>query len=251
MNELTLFEKGNWKIRALMDGDALVFVASDVCESLDLSDVSMSVARLDPDEKGTSLICTPGGSQEMLTISEAGLYSLVLGSRKPEAREFKRWVTHDVLPSIRKHGLYATPATVEAMLADPDVMIQTLTAYKQEREARMAAEKQLQLAAPKVEFYDTVTASDDWISMDKVAKVLNLGYGRNIMFQKLRGFGILDADNYPYQRYVDRGHFRLIEQQGWKDRVGNWHPTFKTLVSVRTGLDFIRRTLTKQLATAN
>jgi anti-repressor protein len=110
---------------------------------------------------------------------------------------------------------------------------------------------QLAIAAPKADFYDAVTASDDWISMDKVAKVLNLGYGRNTMFAKLRGLGILDGDNYPYQRYVDRGHFRLIEQQGWKDRDGNWHPTFKTLVSVCTGIDFIRRTLTKPLAAAN
>ena len=244
MNELILFEKDSWKIRTTVKDGRPLFSTKDVCDVLGIGNVTDAMCRLDEDEREFDSIETLGGKQQLAFVTEAGLYSLVLGSRKPDAREFKRWVTHDILPSIRKHGMYATPATVEAMLADPDTMIKTLTALKEER-AKVA------VLQPKADFYDAVTASDDWISMDKVAKVLNLGYGRNTMFAKLRGLGILDGDNYPYQRYVDRGHFRLIEQQGWKDRDGNWHPTFKTLVSVCTGIDFIRRTLTKPLAAAN
>lgn len=84
------------------------FVAADVCKALELTDPNKSVSRLDDDEKGTNSIRTPGGNQEMSIINEPGLYSLVLGSRKPQAKAFKRWITHDVIPSIRKHGMYAS-----------------------------------------------------------------------------------------------------------------------------------------------
>ena len=101
---------------------------ADVCKALGLGDTSKAVSRLDDDEKGRCSIPTPGGEQEMSVVSEPGLYSLVLGSRKPEAKAFKRWVTHDVIPAIRKHGMYATPQAIEQMLSDPDAMIATVTA---------------------------------------------------------------------------------------------------------------------------
>lgn len=82
------------------------FVAADVCKALDLGNASMTLSRLDDDEKGVSLIDTLGGVQNMVTVNEPGLYTLVLGSRKPEAKAFKRWITHDVIPSIRKNGGY-------------------------------------------------------------------------------------------------------------------------------------------------
>lgn len=90
----------------LADGNPW-FVAQDVCEALEHSDTSMAVRRLDADEKGTSIVCTHSGEQEMLVISESGLYSLVLTSRKPEAKRFKKWITSEVLPSIRKTGSYS------------------------------------------------------------------------------------------------------------------------------------------------
>lgn len=92
------------------------FVAKDVCEILEMADVSMTLQRLDDDEKGTSSICTLGGCQEMLTVNEPGLYSLILGSRKPEAKAFKRWITHEVLPSIRKTGQYSLHNNPNAIL---------------------------------------------------------------------------------------------------------------------------------------
>jgi hypothetical protein len=92
------------------------FVAKDVCDVLDLSDVSMSISRLDDDEKGTSKVCTPGGTQEMSIITESGLYTLVLRSNKPEAKRFRKWVTSEVLPAIRKHGSYS----VHKEIPEPD-----------------------------------------------------------------------------------------------------------------------------------
>lgn len=121
-------------VRVVIQNNEPWFVAADVCKALELSDTNMSLKRLDEDEKGTSSICTPGGNQEMSIINESGLYSLVLGSRKPEAKAFKRWITHEVIPAIRNHGVYATAETAERLMNDPDFMIKTFTALKEERE---------------------------------------------------------------------------------------------------------------------
>jgi len=115
------------------------FVAADVCRALGLSDPAQSLRYLDDDEKGLFSKQTPGGPQSVSIISESGLYSLILRSRKPEAKPFRRWVTHDILPSIAKHGAYMTPAKVEELLADPDTLIHLLTDLKAERQQRALA----------------------------------------------------------------------------------------------------------------
>lgn len=121
MSEIKLFEKEEFgKVRVVMQGEDPWFVAKDVCGCLEIGNSRDAVASLDDDEKGVGIIDTPGGKQEMSIVSEPGLYSLILRSRKPEAKAFKRWVTHDILPSIRKTGGYlmAKPNdTPEAILA--------------------------------------------------------------------------------------------------------------------------------------
>jgi phage antirepressor YoqD-like protein len=177
----------------------------------------------------------------MNTVNEAGLYKLAFSSRKPEAEAFTDWVAAEVLPSIRKHGMYATPAAVEAMLSDPDTMIHTLQALKEERAAKLEAQVKLAIAAPKAEFYDAVTASDDLLPMDRVAKLLNIGgIGRNMLFRILRNRSVLRSNNDPYQEYVDRGYFTLRETRGYYDRNDEYHPTYKTYATQK-GLDWIRR----------
>ena len=109
MDNIRIFESEKFgKIRTIPRDDGPWFVAADVCRALELSDVSMSLKRLDDDEKGTSSVGTPGGDQQMSIISEPGLYALVLSSRKPEAHAFKRWITHEVIPALRKTGHYST-----------------------------------------------------------------------------------------------------------------------------------------------
>lgn len=153
MSEMQIFEKAEFgKVRVVERDGQPWFVAKDVCECLELTDVSKTISLLDDDEKGTNSIRTPGGEQQMLVVSEPGLYSLILRSRKPEAKAFKRWVTHDVIPSIRKRGLYATPQTVEAMLADPDTAIKLLTSLKEERAKSAALAAKVEQDAPKVLF---------------------------------------------------------------------------------------------------
>lgn len=117
INVLVNVFNGN-EIRHVMINGEPWWVAKDVCDVLEIKDVSSSLRKLDDDEKGTHSILTLGGVQELLTVNEYGLYSLVLGSRKPEAKQFKRWITHEVLPSIRKHGGYIAPdATKEQVKA--------------------------------------------------------------------------------------------------------------------------------------
>jgi prophage antirepressor-like protein len=108
MSELQVFEGQGFSVRTTIKNGEPWFVASDVCQVLEISDIRQAMDRLDEDERGGCRIPTPGGEQEVRAVSEAGLYSLVLGSRKPEAKTFKRWVTHEVLPAIRRTGTYST-----------------------------------------------------------------------------------------------------------------------------------------------
>lgn len=105
------------------------FVAKDICAVLGVDQTA--VRRLDPDEKGLRSMHTLGGVQELLCVNEPGLYSLVIGSRKPEAKQFKRWITHEVIPSIRRNGMYAT----DTLLDDPDLLLKTVTRLTEERRA--------------------------------------------------------------------------------------------------------------------
>ena len=123
MNEIRAFNSDQFgEVRTVTIDDEPWFVAADVCRALEIGNSRMATERLDDDEKGVSLIDTPGGQQELTIINEPGLYSLVLGSRKPEAKAFKRWITHEVIPAIRKHGVYA----VDELLNDPDSFIAAL-----------------------------------------------------------------------------------------------------------------------------
>ena len=130
MSEITVFENNQFgEIRTLsVDGEPW-FVAGDVCRALGIGDTQSALRRLDEDEKGKDSIRTPGGNQELLIVSESGLYSLVLGSRKPEAKLFKRWITHEVIPAIRKTGVYAANplSQAEMLLEQAKLMV------KQER----------------------------------------------------------------------------------------------------------------------
>lgn len=137
-NKLQVFEKNGWTVRTIENDGEPWFVASDVCKVLEIQNPTDALSRLDDDERARFNL---GRQGEANIISEAGLYSLVLGSRKPEAKEFKRWVTHEVLPSIRKHGVYATQDFVDKSLSDPDYMIAVLTRFKEEREKRIEAER--------------------------------------------------------------------------------------------------------------
>lgn len=120
------------------------FVLKDICAALEIENTSRVAGRLEEDDLTTSKVTDNlGRNQLSFLISEAGLYEVIFMSRKPEAKVFKRWVTSEVLPSIRKHGMYATPATIEEMIANPDIIIQLATTLKEERAARAKAEAEV------------------------------------------------------------------------------------------------------------
>ena len=148
MNELQVFESAEFgKVRMTLIDNEPWFVAADVCKALDIDQVTNAVRKLDDDEKRTTLISIKGGNgavqnKEVNIVNEPGLYSLVLGSRKPEAKAFKRWITHDVIPAIRKHGAYLTPEKIEEVLLNPDTIIAIATQLKEERTKRENLERE-------------------------------------------------------------------------------------------------------------
>ena len=164
MNELRIFTSDEFgTVRTVEKDGELWFVATDVCNALELGNSRQALTRLDDDEKGVISTDTHGGKQEMATVNEPGLYALVLGSRKPEAKAFKRWITHEVIPSIRKHGAYATEETIDRMIADPDFGIKLLGELKAEQSknlkltaenSRLEVEKQIM--APKADYFDEI-----------------------------------------------------------------------------------------------
>lgn len=218
MNQLQIFNYQTKEVRTVIKNDEVWFVAKDVCEILNLSDVSKTVSRLDEDEKGANSILTHGGPQHLLTINESGLYSLVLTSNKPEAKQFKRWITHEVIPSIRKHGTYMTPSFVESALNNPDTMITFLQKYKEEQQKRIEAEKQIEAQKPKVIFADAVSISKTSILIGDLAKLIKQnGYdiGQKRLFKWLRENGYLmqygESYNMPTQKSMQLGLFEVKE----------------------------------------
>ncbi|QPG52977.1 phage antirepressor [Heyndrickxia coagulans] len=173
MNELTIFNYEGSTVRTVLKNGNPWWVLKDVCAVLEIGNSRDVMARLDSDEKGVDIIDTPGGKQEVSIINESGLYSVILVSRKPEAKKFKRWVTHEVLPSIHKHGLYAA----DELLANPDLWIKALQELKAERakNAKLSAtisiqEQQISEMKPKASYYDVVLNCKDAVAITTIAK---------------------------------------------------------------------------------
>lgn len=203
-------------VRTVIINEEPWFVAKDVCNALSIADSKSSLRFLEDEEKGVHSMHTLGGTQQVSIINESGLYSLILRSRKPEAKKFKKWVTAEVLPSIRKHGAYATKAKLEEMLSDPDAMILTLQALKAEREKRKALEAKIEEDAPYTEFGKSVEVSAGCMLIGEFAKVLAQNgreIGQNRLFELLRNEGILgktgNRRNVPSQEHVEAGRFRV------------------------------------------
>ena len=174
-NEITPFDFRGHNVRVLTDDqDEPWFIAKDVCAVLGLDNVTNALRALDDDEKSNFTNCNvaQNGGRAPLIVSESGFYKLVLRSRKPVAKEFQRWVTHEVLPNIRRHGAYMTEQTVERILSDPDTLIRLATDLKHEREARKQAEQQVKVLAPKAQALDDFTSIEGTRSVREAAKVL-------------------------------------------------------------------------------
>lgn len=232
MNNLPqVFNYKNHQVRTfLIDGEPW-WVAKDVCDILELGDTHKVMERLDEDERNTIPVTDSlGRLQETYIVNEAGLYNLILGSRKQEAKDFKRWITHEVIPQIRKTGAYSLEP--RQLIAAAVIEAQKIIAEQ---------EKKIKELEPKAEFFDAVAGSKDAIDMNRAAKLIyeETRMGRNKLFKLLREKGVLMKDNIPYQEYIDKGYFRTIEQKYTKPD-GTTHIYIKTLV-YQKGLDFLRK----------
>ncbi|MTV50771.1 phage antirepressor Ant [Heliobacillus mobilis] len=248
--------EGNQVRTVMMDGQPW-FVAKDVCNVLDIINPTSALGRLDNDEKRTynaaeltldSTEGQKGGARYFTIVNEPGLYSLILGSRKPEAKAFKRWVVHEVLPSIRQTGSYSVTneerPTFEGRLI-PQNYVEALDALVQTEKMRLELVAKVETDAPKVDAFNAFIESRGWQTMSEVAK--SMEEGRNNTYAALREEGILIKSgmdkNLPLQKYIERGYFMVKEYTFWKD--GQLMTRSRTLVSPK-GVEFIRTILKRR-----
>lgn len=229
MNDITIFAYEDANIRTITteDGEPL-FIASDIAKILGYRDAHNMTRRLDPDDKGTRPVSTPGGIQELTTINESGLYTAILGSEIEGARKFKRWVTNEVLPSIRKHGMYATPATIEDMLANPDIMINALMRLKEERAARAKAEAEVEAQRPVAALGKAIETAEGDLTPSAFGKILSktiptMGPNKFCRWLLDNNFAFRNGQGkiIPMQDAVNRGILILTERI---DKAGKIRP---------------------------
>ena len=213
MSDIQVFQNDQFgTIRAMRGGDGEpMFVAKDVCAALEIGKHRDAVARLDEDERGLVLVDTPGGKQQMAAVTEPGFYKLVMRSRKPEAKAFKRWVTHEVLPAIRRDGGYmvARDETPEQTMARAVLLAQSTIDRQRARIAELE---------PKALFADAVGSSNGTCLVGELAKMIRqngVPMGQNRLFALMREDGYLGKSgsnrNVPTQRSMEMGLFRIKE----------------------------------------
>lgn len=222
MSDIQLFDNENFgTIRAFLAEDGQPwFVAKDVCAALDIQ--ATAASRLDEDEKGLRLMQTPGGNQQVLCVTEPGFYRLVLRSRKPEAKAFQRWVTHDVLPALRREGGYMASRdgeTPEETMARAVLLAQQTI----DRQRRRVAELEARNASiePKAGFFDACMDGERWQSFTEVSRLF-YQYDRTMtrkrMFELGQADGMITRDKQATRLAIDRGYFRNYQAPAYFDQ---------------------------------
>lgn len=217
---LEVFRYADAEVRTIVEDGDIWFVAADVCTVLEHSDPSKAVAGLDDDEKGRKNVRTLGGQQSMVVVNEPGLYALVIRSRKPEARAFRRWITHDVIPAIRRTGSYRVPDSPAHVL--PASYAEALYALAaQVEETEKAEQRARELEAPAAAWTRLASAAGDY-SMNQAAKILSrdpgIVIGERKLFEAIQGLGWIYRDKRygsggawsAYQSAIDCG--RLVHR---------------------------------------
>lgn len=238
MSTIDVFQYADQQVRTVVVDGEPWFVIADVCRVLDLTNPTVVANSLDADDLSTTeVIDSMGRTQGARTTNESGLYQVIFQSRKSEARDFKRWVTHDVLPTIRKTGRYGSDVDMLAALPSSRLLALAAEAAKRAEEA----EHELEEARPKVEAYDAFMDADGTYAVGAVAKML--GLSQNKLFDRLRNEGVFIAKgamrNTPYQQYMR--HF-TVKATEFERSNGDRGTSYTTRVQ-SSGVDFIRRKL--------
>ena len=221
MNDLKVFNNLEFgAIRVFERENTPWFVGKDVADILGYQNGSRDINRhVDEEDRHKVMFFDGNQDKETIIINESGLYSLILSSKMPNAKKFKHWVTSEVLPTIRKHGAYMTEETIEKAITSPDFLIKLATNLKEEKEKRLAAERQIEADRPKVTFANAVNVSKDGLRIGMLAKLLHqngVDIGQKRLFQWMRDNGYLmksGADrNMPTQKARELGLFKVKER---------------------------------------
>ncbi len=223
-NKLQVFNYNGNEVRTAEVGGEIWWVLKDVCGVLGISKYRDAARRLDEDERGSVKVDTLGGAQNLIAVNESGLYSVILRSDKPQAKPFRKWVTSEVLPSIRKHGLYAA----DELLNNPDFLISALTALKEEREHVKALQTTVAEMQPKANYYDIVLNCQDLLTITQIAK----DYGKSAKWlnetlckEKIQ---FKQGDTWIlYKKYAERG-YASSKTFTYNDKDGETHTKVNT-----------------------
>lgn len=237
--EVFQFPATGERVRTFVRDGEPWFVAKDACDLLGISKHRDAVAQLDPDERASMAVDTPGGVQQMTVVRESGLYALMLISRSPKVQPFRRWVTGEVLPSIRKTGAYGTPK-----LPTPMSRAELARNWYEAELAREAAEEQLAIAAPKAEAWDTLASAHGDYSVREAAYILNrdpaIDTGQKRLFQLLRDWHLIDRRDIPYADHAR--HVRLRARSYTSPRSGEERTSEQVRITVE-GLRYLHKRL--------
>ena len=257
MNNIQIFQNEQFgKVRiAMNENEEPLFCLADVCAVIGIKDTSRCASRLDDDVRQTHPIKDNlGRTQQATFVTESGLYDVVIRSDSEKAKPFRKWVTSEVLPSIRKHGAYMTQETLEKALTSPDFLIQLATNLKEEKQKRIEAEQKIQKDAPKVLFADAVSTSQRSCLVAELAKILQqngVNIGQNRLFSWMRENGYLyqkgDYYNQPTQKAMKLGLFELKKTTITKPD-GSVLVTTTTKVTGKGQIYFVEKFLGKDAA---
>ena len=236
MTEMQIFEYQNKQIRTVEKDGTTWWVLKDICDALNLSSPHKVAERLDEDERCGIELRTSGGLQNTTVINESGLYNVILRSDKPEAIPFRKWVTSEVLPAIRKHGAYMTPETLEAAILNPDTIIKIATALKEEKEKNQILQMvnsnlkvENAIMTPKAEYFDDLVDRNLLTNFRETAKQLQVKERDFIKFLLEKKYLYRDkrAKLMPSANHVEQGLF--VIKECFNDK-SNWSGT-QTLVT--------------------
>ncbi|MCY7630816.1 phage antirepressor KilAC domain-containing protein [Bacillus altitudinis] len=256
MNDLQqIFNYQDQEVRTVIQDGQPWFVAKDVCDVLEIGNPSQALSRLENDEKNTIILNEGIGNPNKTIVNEPGLYTLILGSRKPEAKQFKRWITHDVIPTIRKTGGYVANDDLFIQTYLPQADEQTKHFFKATLQTMKEQSKQIEAMKPKALFADAVETSESSVLVGELAKLLqqnNVQIGPNKLFEWLRENGYLirkkgESYNLPTQRSMDMGLFE-IKKRAVNNPDGSVRTTRTPKVTGKGQVYFINKFLASETA---
>lgn len=224
MQELQIFNFDSNEVRTVVVNEEPYFVGKDVAKILGYKRTADAINQhVDSEDKGVGKIQTPGGLQKTTLINESGLYSLIFSSKLDSAKRFKRWVTSEVLPAIRKHGIYATDSVIEQTIQNPDYIIHVLTEFKKEKEQRMLLQQQIGELKPKADYFDQILKSKKLITVNAIAKDYGMtAQALNKVLHELKVQFKQSGQWLLYAKYHDKGYthsepHKYIRKDGTED----------------------------------